>query len=230
MEIVLNTSPYEVAGHALVSALEKHAGKPVLILVSGGSAFKILEYVGEQFLSSLCTLGVLDERYSSDVGVNNFLQLEKTAFFKTAVKKDVSIIDTSVHENEDMLHFRTRWEGELHAWVENNPTGIVLVTMGMGSDGHTAGIFPNAKGVSFGSSEWVVAYHVPPIQNLHTERVTVTHTFLRDIVTEAFVLIQGDSKTEALRKVEEGAGSLTETPARIFREIPSVKVFTDIGA
>lgn len=228
MEIFVSSDPEKEAGEALTTSLQSLQDTPVLLLVSGGSAFKLLASVDVRLLSERCTLGVLDERYSHDPVVNNFSQLTKTSFYTEALAQGVHFIDTRVQEHETILELRERFDACLHTWFENNPTGIILTTMGIGNDGHTAGIFPMSNKECFEGSAWTCAYEVLPETNQYTERVTVTHTFLRRMVTHAFVYVEGNEKKGVLQKVLDEQGNLEVTPARILRELSLVSVYTDL--
>jgi len=69
------------AAQALHQFFQNYTHAPLLFLSSGGSALKILEYLDPSLLGIQTTLGVLDERYSTDPKVVNFTQLSQTAFF-----------------------------------------------------------------------------------------------------------------------------------------------------
>jgi 6-phosphogluconolactonase/glucosamine-6-phosphate isomerase/deaminase len=228
MEIFVSSNPEKEAGEAVTASLQSLHDTPVLLLVSGGSAFKLLASVDVSLLSERCTLGVLDERYSLDPAVNNFAQLTTTSFYTDALVQGVHFIDTRVQEHETILELRERFDTCLHTWFENNPTGIILATVGIGNDGHTAGIFPMSNKECFEGSAWTCAYQVLPKINQYTERVTVTHSFLREMVTHAFVYVEGNDKKDVLQKVLDERGDLEVTPARIFRELSLVSLYTDI--
>jgi len=228
MEIHTSSNPEREAGSALSALLRTHAGKPVLLLVSGGSAFQLLEHVDGEVLESTVTLSVLDERYSRDPQVHNFSQLSRTSFFTRAVERGVAFIDTQVSEGETRAAFAARVEATLHDWVRTHVGGIIIVTMGVGADGHTAGILSRVDTVDFDGDAWVVGYVVDPHIHQYTERVTVTNTFLRTMVTEALVFMQGASKRQAFENLTRDDGDLHTTPARVLRDMRSVHVYTDI--
>lgn len=227
MEIFSSNNPEVRAGKALTMLLKASYDAPVLLLVSGGSAFKLLESVEIDSLSEHCTLGVLDERYSIDPEVNNFAQLTRSTFYSGALSQGIQIIDTRVAQDETMEEVQARWDTLLHEWNERNPNGVVIVTMGVGKDGHIAGILPSVDTTLFEGNAWTCGYEVPKSVNPHTKRLTVTHTFLRTVVTHAIVFVVGEDKEQALQAVLREKGAIQETPARIVREISVVSLYTD---
>jgi 6-phosphogluconolactonase/glucosamine-6-phosphate isomerase/deaminase len=229
MEVIRTSSPAEDAGKALSEALERRAGSPVLLMLSGGSAFLVLEHVDEGVFGPNLTLGVLDERCSKDLQVNNYLQLKETTFFKNAVAKGAQIISSEVQDGEDCEEIGEGWKGQLLNWEKENPEGVIIATMGIGPDGHVAGIFPKVKEVAFNSSEIVVSYSVSPEVNKFTERITVTYTFLKEYVDEVIAYAVGEEKSEIIKELEENTDNkdTSTVPARVFNQMSLVRLYTD---
>jgi len=227
MEIIESAIPQEDAGRALSDLLVRYVHTSVLLLVSGGSAFSLLEYVGEEVLDSRITLGVLDERLSLDPAINNFAQLSLTPFYARARAKGVVPISTIVSSGDTLVGVGERMRQSLRDWRMANPTGVVIATMGIGPDGHTAGIFHVAN-IDFDGGDNIVAYTLPQEQNPYPERITVTNTFLRGQVAHAVVLAVGDEKREVILQLREGTCEAARMPACILREMQSVVLYTEI--
>jgi len=206
--------------------LEDIASNNILLLLSGGSAFDLLEKV--KGLSSRVTIGVLDERFSTDPKINNFAQLTETDFYRRAQKKGVQFIDTRVREGEPMEELAERFEKALRDWKEKNPDGTVIITQGIGADGHTAGIMPHLKGPKMfeNPDTWVLGYDAKE-KLQHPLRVTTTFPFLRNIVDYSIVYAKGEEKKEILEKVTTKQGSLAQIPALIIHEMKDVKLIID---
>ncbi len=195
---------------------------PVLFLSSGGSSLELLNglQIGENV-----TVSVLDERYSTDPAVNNFVQLFERI-------RPNAFIDTRVGQNEILEQLAERFEKELRMWKEKNPEGKIVITQGMGFDGHVAGIMPYPENRELfrqmfeNRERWVVGYDAAG-KNQYPLRITVTFPFLRQ-VDYSIGYIMGEAKRDALSRVTASEGSLPETPGRILREMKSVKIFTDI--
>lgn len=217
-----------IAGCILkLSALEK----PVLLLLSGGSALDVVDLFSDSIFSSKLTVGVVDERYSRDETINNFLQLQKKAVYERMIAQGAQSINSVPYENEVLADFAERIDTAWKNWKKENPQGGIIALMGMGPDGHTAGIMPyegeeETIGKMFtGTDAWVAGYDAGN-KNKYPRRVTSTFSFLRHEVDETIVYIAGEDKEEAFNKVMQPSGSLSATPARIFREMKSVRIFT----
>lgn len=227
MEVIETISPKEDAGKALGALLEENKDKPILLMLSGGSAFTILDFIPSAVLGPHITVTVLDERYSTDPQVNNFAQLEQTNFYKVCLEQGASYISTKVLDGESMEALRDRFDLALHTWKEQNKDGVVIATMGIGSDGHTAGIFPGQNGVDFNGDAWVVGYSVPKEVNEYTDRVTVTNTFLRKEVFATVAFVVGTEKKQYVHKLLYESCEVASLPSCILHEMASVSLITD---
>lgn len=220
------------AQRSLRQAVEGRQGKPLLLMLAGGSAFSLLDASLAELLDASCVLMVLDERFSMDPSINNFAQLSHTAFFHAAERRDVGYIDSRIHEDEDVHDVALRFEALLRAWCAAHPDGEIIATMGIGPDGHIAGVMPFPENPSLFASlfleadRWVVGYDAGQ-KNPYPVRMTTTLPFLRERVTCAVVYAIGGEKQAALQRCTVTQGILAETPARILREIKRVDLFTD---
>lgn len=231
MEIIETQSPKEDAGKALNEALLQHKEGSVLLMLSGGSSFTILDFVSPDTLGPHVTVTVLDERYSADSSVNNFAQLEQTNFYAICIERGAQIISTKVREGESMEELRDRFDAALHKWKEQNEDGLIIATIGIGSDGHTAGIFPGEHGVDFNDSDWVVGYSVPKEVNEYTDRVTVTNTFLREYISKAVVVVLGEEKNLIVTELKNGTehiGNKYRKPMDVLLSMKEVILYTDL--
>lgn len=227
MEIIATKNPAQVAGESLARLLQQYHDMPILLLLSGGSALAMLSHVPYEVLSSNITLTVLDERFSTNPSINNFAQLEKTDFFKKAMIKGVNVISTKIKQGESLLQAGERFATALHTWRAQHENGVMLATMGIGADGHTAGIFPSTEAVDFSAASWVVSYAVPLEVSQFQERITVTYTFLRDQVEAVVGYAVGAEKRTVISKLQQIMCPLSEMPACILRELKAVQLVTD---
>ncbi|MEX0933526.1 MAG: 6-phosphogluconolactonase, partial [Candidatus Paceibacterota bacterium] len=202
---------------------------PILLMVSGGSAFQFLDFVERGVLGPHLTLTILDERFSTDPLVNNFAQLEQTSFYERCMERGVKTIVTKVVEGEDLYGLSERFQRALLLWKKEHPNGIVIATMGIGSDGHTAGIFPSESGARFTTEVWVLGYTVPKSVPEHSERITVTHTFLKEEVEEAIVYAVGPEKAALVERLENDGCDFFVFPACVFHHMRRVTLFSAIG-
>jgi 6-phosphogluconolactonase len=91
------------------------------------------------------------------------------------------------------------------------PPRFDLILLGMGSDGHTASLFPYSPALGEGS-RWVVSHRVP---GLAAERVTMTAPLL-NAGWEIRVLVTGEDKASALRAVLKGPRDPDRLPAQLI--------------
>jgi 6-phosphogluconolactonase/glucosamine-6-phosphate isomerase/deaminase len=150
---------------------EAHA-VPTLLLLSGGSSLAMADEVNVSQLGKHVTIGMLDERHSIDPSVNNFAQFSGRKLYQQGKAKEVQYIDTRVilkdihgqEVPETLEELTERMQKELRDWRAKNPKGRVVITQGIGEDGHTAGIMPHVfdrhrfEGRFENEAEWVVGY------------------------------------------------------------------------
>ena len=205
------------------------SSRPVLVLLSGGSAFDLLRKIDIENFGKHITIGVLDERFSTDEKVNNFAQLTATEFYRRAQEKGVHFIDTRIKEGETLEGLVKRFEKALREWKEENPVGTVIITQGIGTDGHTAGIMPHFENPEMFDDPdiWVLGYDAKE-KLQHPLRVTVTFPFLRNIVDHSIVYAKGEEKKEIVEKIMAKQGSLAQIPALIIHEMKDVKIITEL--
>jgi 6-phosphogluconolactonase/glucosamine-6-phosphate isomerase/deaminase len=227
----IDANPALRAGEYLNTLFSHYSRIPILFIISGGSALGILDLINSTSLDTRFTLGVLDERFSTDPKVNNFLQLSQTKFFKSALGKGAHTISTLPQEGERQEMLEKRLESSLHTWKTDHPAGKIIITQGIGPDGHTAGIMPYPDDPKtfealFLGDAWVASYDATG-KNQFPLRVTTTLTFLKE-VGHSIVFIKGGEKGEILNTVLSPQGDLYKTPARIIHNMAQVDLFTDL--
>ncbi|OHA18626.1 MAG: hypothetical protein A2836_02835 [Candidatus Taylorbacteria bacterium RIFCSPHIGHO2_01_FULL_45_63] len=224
----------EASAKELNAALKKYGDdeREILLLLTGGSSMNMFPFIDVSLLGSHITLGVSDERFGNDVASSNFLQLKETEFYKNAVERDVNTIDSTSQGNESKEDVAARFEGIIRDWREENPKGEVIMTFGVGEDGHTAGVMPYPEnpelfvGLFENPKHFVVAYDAGS-KSKFPLRITTTLSFMREHLSFGIAFISGEGKREALAKIRAEEGTLPVTPARILRKLP-VSIFTDI--
>lgn len=83
---------------------------------------------------------------------------------------------------------------------KNQENALDLVLLGLGTDGHTASLFPSTRALDE-TKQWVVANEVPGQPEI---RLTFTYPFINQAHNIVF-LVSGSSKASVLKKVVEGA-------------------------
>lgn len=236
------------AAETLARTLQGYGKRPILFLVSGGSTVPMLAYIPKHVFGPHVTVVVLDERYSADPVVNNFLQLKVQPVYKAMKAAGCAFIETIPMSHESLEEFAQRYEQELREWHKGHPGGKMVATQGIGIDGHTVGIFPlgSARGKpskaekdwfmkQFDATDrWVVGYDArlqrkslhggQAVQ--HPLRATTTFPLLR-MLDAAILYCYGNKKQGAISRALAKTGTLVETPGRIIHEMKNVDVFTD---
>jgi 6-phosphogluconolactonase len=92
------------------------------------------------------------------------------------------------------------------------PPRFDLILLGMGTDGHTASLFPGTPALHE-TARWVAA---PWVQKLGARRVTLTPPVLNRAARVVF-LVSGGDKAETLRAVLEGPEQPERLPAQIVK-------------
>lgn len=209
------------------------AGKPVLFLSSGGSALNLLTYTSLPADIRL-TITMLDDRYSTDPQINNFIKFENTDFYNNAVRGGASVIETKPEREETLAHLADRYDSALRTWREQHPDGVIIATMGIGPDGHTTGMFPYPENpdefdrLFVHTTRWVVGYDAAG-KHQYTTRVTTTLPFLKTI-DHTIMYASGVEKQRALDMVITEGEKLSATPAAVIHHMKDVRIYTDINA
>lgn len=221
----------EKAGAALDHMVRERGGKPLLMLLSGGSSLALLDFISDDGMRGGVTFGMLDDRYSFDETVNSYSIVERSPFFRRALDAGADFLVSRPEPVESLEAYALHYELEVKKWLALYPDGIVRATVGVGPDGHTSGILPHPEDPEkfdrlFNGESLVVGYDVGN-KNPHRFRMTSTFTLMRRF-DRVLTYMQGENKRDALRKVLADEGTLPETPGRILRELERVDLYTDV--
>lgn len=122
------------------------------------------------------------------------------------------------------------YETEIVQWVKPGADGTTpafdVILLGVGSDGHTASLFPHTSALNPPMNKFVVANFV---EKLKTWRITVTPEIIRH-ARNVIVMVTGEDKAEALKHVLEGPADFELYPAQIGRDLPGATWLIDTGA
>lgn len=106
------------------------------------------------------------------------------------------------------------YQQEILAWFNETPPRFNLVLLGMGTDGHTASLFPDTKAVTNPQqNEWVAANHVPQHSSW---RITFTPGLI-NAAEQVIFLVTGQSKAETLLNVLEGPYLPQQYPSQLIK-------------
>ena len=211
--------------------LDSSKNNGVLLLVSGGSCLNVVNAM-ETCWNDKVTIGVIDERYTTDFNISNFGQMKNLPFWSNVTRKKCGVINTEIKTGETLGAAAARMEKQWKNWKKHNRQGKVIVLLGMGVDGHTAGIMPmpEDKGkinALFGdNSGWVCGYDCGD-KNAYRYRLTATLSFLQKEVKEAVVFVMGKEKKEKWGEINDGEKNVWEMPIKVIKSMRSVTYFTD---
>ena len=147
---------------------------------------------------------------------------------QNAIACGAQVMVPEIIDEDSCRETSMRFELALHEWKTKYPNGVVIATLGVGSDGHTAGIMPGEHGVDFSGDDLVVSYTVPRAVNQHTKRITTTYTFLTTYVDHTIVFAVGKEKRSIVAALEAGGCTLPTMPACIVTKMPDVTLYTDV--
>lgn len=244
--IETSSNPSEAAGKYINDILSTNIDKPILLMLGGGSSRDVLPFINGEYLTPEVTVTVTDERFTDDMGENNFDVLQTTEFYQDLMSVDAYCINTSVvggevayeeyGASEGAAIHAAQFEKHIRDWMNDFPTGIIVGLFGMGADGHVAGVVP---GIYAGSEfdERFLGDHdtavvelgaADPNSELFQFRITTTLSFMKKIQYPLFH-IKGESKRPALERALDPNTKLSDIPARIMLDMKPSVIFTDIS-
>lgn len=201
---------------------------PLLLLVAGGSARRALPYIQVPSRTAHLTVTTLDERCTNNANDRNMDTLMQTPFYQACSMGGGSTISLSFDTEENCAQAAASFERSLSAWKDTHPNGSVVTLMGIGTNGHIAGIMPGRAASEPFRERLVVYDEVLPELDPFPKRITVTTRFLREWVNRAVVFVAGREKAPIVRHLAAGAAhDGLAVPACVLRHLPQVIVFTD---
>ena len=213
---------YEAADSIVKLAQEVLNQKEYFRLVlSGGSTpkrlFKIL--TGDSYQNQLPWDRVHffwgDERSVAPDHSDSNYRMAREAFLN-----HLKIPESHIHrlkgEASDLNASALEYEGEIrdHFSIKENgvPPHFDLILLGMGSDGHTASLFPNTSALEK-TNRWIVANYV---EKFRTTRLTMTPLIINQAAWVIF-LISGSDKASILSEVLEGPYEPKRLPSQLIQ-------------
>jgi 6-phosphogluconolactonase/glucosamine-6-phosphate isomerase/deaminase len=220
MNYVSITSTEPVVWH-LTETLTKllSEGKKTVWLLAGGSAIQIAADVSKNLvqqgadLSNLyVTLG--DERYG-ELGHadENWAQLQAAGFALPGAHVH-RVLQQGLSRAETTVVFGAK----LHDWF--SLADYRLGFLGIGPDGHTAGIKPHAFDMA--TMEYAAQYTGDDF-----ERITMTPYAISKL-DEIVVCATGESKTETLNRLVNEAVDVAVQPAQALKNVVNFTLYTNV--
>lgn len=217
--ITMQYFPHEFMGVNFVkSLLSQQVDRRTVLFLSGGKTPKTLyKQLAEEGTITPGAVAMVDERYGpkfhpesnermmSDTGILRYLSLSNIPFYPILQVEQKARMDLAQEYDETARYL-----------ITNFPKSIAI--LGLGADGHTAGIagnrtnFQNPLFETSRKSLFVSDFddHQGPFR----QRITMTFLAL-SVVDQLIVIIFGKEKKEALKKLFAD-GSLEDLPGRFY--------------
>lgn len=226
MQIHTSDDPAKAAGMHISESIASHDGD-VLCLLSGGSALDIIDYINIHDKNECRTIFIMgDERVSREESINNYLQL-KGRYPEHLVTK--LSIETVPNENESSEDYADRIEKKFLKIISELKDPKIISVLGMGTDGHTAGIFPmdqESFQETYRDDGTYVSVHAKGLTI--DSRASITPSWLLNEADEIIAFIAGESKHVILESLINESKELYERPAELIKRHKNAHLFTDI--
>jgi 6-phosphogluconolactonase len=190
-------------------------GRDVVWLLSGGSAITVAVEAASLLADEgtpRLTVGLIDERYGKPGHTDsNWSQLEAAGFKLEGIDLAPMI------KGLDFIGTTKEYDKFIAQIAGQNSYKIGL--LGMGADGHTAGILPYSPVID--SNSFVGCYEAADYR-----RVTLTGKGLR-ILDKAIVYAAGAAKRSAIENLTKSMPAAKQ-PAQLLKRIADVDVYNDV--
>src|SRR3989344_588338 len=220
------------AAEAIGEYFKENNDNEILFLSCGGSGIRMLNDIKSESLSSKLTVTMLDSRLQVEPQDENFYQLTRTDFYIRALQKRVRFLDVSLLRNLPLKEAGERFEAMLKNWLETHKGGKVIASIGMGPDGHIAGIIPFPEdqktfdGLFKNETRLSLAYEVPS-KNQFPNRLTTTYSFFSKIDRVVSYITGEDKRDRLLELAGKKAFPEYRFPGIILSKLNEVSIFTD---
>jgi 6-phosphogluconolactonase len=157
-----------------------------------------------------------DERWVPRTHADSNHHLAYSAFYPHRIRLEGWLTE-GCEPDTSALDFERRLKRDL-----GNPPRFDLMLLGIGTDGHTASLFPGTKALEI-EDRFAVSNYIP---HLSAHRMTVTFPVIRE-ARELWFLTKGAAKEPWIRQMEQGTGDFpaaraaraaaeNENPVKIF--------------
>jgi 6-phosphogluconolactonase len=191
------------------------ARRPGTVALSGGSTPKLLyQILAEQFRDRVPWSNMhffwSDERHVPPDHPDSNYRMANQAL--------LSHVHSNVHrirsENPNAADAASEYEQTLITVTEQTLPRLDLVLLGLGTDGHTASIFPGSE-VLHETKRLVAA---PWVEKLQTHRITMTLPLINNAASVLF-LVSGAEKAEIVKEVLEDENKYPAQAVKPTREL-----------
>ncbi len=204
------------------------ADQPTLFLSAGGSSLAVLAELTDFDGWQSVTVTTLDERVTNKADDRNFYQLQQTPVIRKH-KSEIEVINPLPDPSIKPTEAGRRFADKLNQWQNTHQSGRIIATVGIGEDGHVAGMIPTEKETfqtRFQSDAVAVGYEDHTLDNEFAKRITTTMTFISDYLDQAIAYAVGESKCPVLAELATTQAKTWNRPAEILKQTPT-ELFTD---
>lgn len=209
------------ASKKALEILLKDVDQNTLLLLSGGTSPDLLyRLIAQDKSLNPGAVALVDERFGSPMhGDSNEKMISDTGLVEYLSSKGIPFY--RILKKNNMVSIAEQYERIIRDLLRKFSKKVAV--MGIGVDGHTAGIKPR---LSCNHSRWVIAYDDK--NKPFGKRITLTFEALNKI-NEFIILIFGENKKEALIKMFQGK-DVKSLPAVFYAKISAkVTILTDIN-
>lgn len=196
--------------------LQKIIDSKTILFLSGGRTPKDLYIsLAKEKKITPSAVALIDERYGEKFHENsNEKMIQDSGFISYLGGKNIRVFP--ILEGKDINQTAKDYDEEVRYFLHGFPKSVAI--LGIGLDGHTAGLPANPRlwqaGIAENSkSKLVVAYD--DSEGFYKKRITMTFSGL-SLLSILIVLVFGEDKKEALSKLFM-QGSEEEIPGRFFK-------------
>lgn len=236
---------FKVTDYVSKTILDIMKDNGVNIFLSGGSWVDLYEDIFSRLLEhdlDFSDLGIyqVDERYDADrfhKDSNQRIILNNVPTLKKLVDKGSKL--RFIMNDESLSKTVQRYSILVKEALDGNDINVSL--LGIGEDGHLAGIKPSSSVISaddqethdeniqtnytnmLRSKKYVCNYDAEDYNN----RITLNFKALESF-NKTIVYVSGNHKKKALEKIYENDRHLINNPVQILNLIPNTQIFTDV--
>lgn len=153
---------------------------------------------------------------------SNYRMVKQTLFDPLQIPSDhVFPVDTLLAPAEAAA----KYEAQIRKHFQGNECRFDLILLGLGSNSHTASLFPHTE-VLHEKSALVSGLFIPEVNMF---RITFTAPLINQARHVAF-LVYGASKAEAVAQIIQGERNIESHPAQLIQPVGELEWFIDEGA
>jgi 6-phosphogluconolactonase len=213
----------EEVNKTVVELLREYGGRGYILFLSGGDSpkdlYKHLSRSKEYPFPA--SIAQVDERMNGITTHpdSNYLLIKKTGFINRVIREHGGH-GNFYHMNKEKgieMDLGT-YEITLNDLLSKYENSIAI--MGMGMDGHTAGILPESLAV-MNSKNLVEAYHSNDEYKL---RMTITPKCIKEKITKVVLLLVGEEKIKEFDRIWEQENDVYNYPVLVYKDIKDLNV------